>query len=238
MTAPKHLFFDMDGTLTESRSLIAVESAKMLLILDQGYDIVIVSGATQGQILVQIPTALSFSTLAQNGNDVQSNRLLQPVTWRNELNWMQKYKIFCIIDHLLGIANTTKQVDHVEDRRCQISYSATAHNAPREQKLAYDPDGSVRRGVIDKEFGWFKEINFYGIKYAIGGTTCIDFYLHSKGENVARYVKEMGWKPEECLYIGDALFPGGNDETVRGVIPVRSVKNPAECAEFMRELLA
>lgn len=238
MTAPKHLFFDMDGTLTESRSLIAVESARMLFILDQGYDIVIVSGATQGQILVQIPTALSFSTLAQNGNDVQSNRLLQPVKWRNELNWMQKYKVFSLINHLLVGRSKEDLADLVEDRGGQISYSGTGHHAPLEQKCVYDPDCELRIQQIEDDWAWFKEIETYGIKWAIGGTTCIDFYLHSKGENIARYVKEMGWKPEECLYIGDALFPGGNDETVRGVIPVRQVENPAECAQFMRELLA
>lgn len=238
MTAPKHLFFDMDGTLTESRTLIAFESAKLLFLLDQGYDIAIVSGATQKQILIQIPTALSFSTLAQNGNDVQSNRLLQPVKWRNELNWMQKYKVFCIIDHLLAVAGETKQSDHVEDRGCQIAYSVIGHNAPRWRKSAYDPSGQARHDVIEQDVGWFKELDSYGIKYAIGGTTCIDFYLHSKGENVARYVKEMGWKPEECLYIGDALFEGGNDQTVMGVIPTQHVIDPADCAEFMRELLA
>jgi hypothetical protein len=41
------------------------------------------------------------------------------------------------------------------------------------------------------------------------------------------------------LYIGDALFPGGNDEVVKETgIETRQTSGPEETARIIRELLA
>jgi len=47
----------------------------------------------------------------------------------------------------------------------------------------------------------------------------------------------MGWNKKGCLYIGDALFPGGNDETVVGVIETKSVRNPEDTFTLLEEFL-
>src|SRR3989344_4309838 len=44
-------------------------------------------------------------------------------------------------------------------------------------------------------------------------------------------------KKEDCIYIGDALFPGGNDETVIGILPVKAVKNYKETYLYLEHLL-
>ena len=44
----------------------------------------------------------------------------------------------------------------------------------------------------------------------------------------------MGWKKEECVYFGDMLFPGGNDESVIGVIDTEAVENPDDTLNILR----
>ena len=47
----------------------------------------------------------------------------------------------------------------------------------------------------------------------------------------------MGWNKEECLYVGDALFPGGNDAVVVGVVPTHQIKDPDDTFRFIKENL-
>ena len=76
------------------------------------------------------------------------------------------------------------------------------------------------------------------IEVGIGGTTCIDFFKkgNSKGDNVLEYIKRKNWKKSECLYVGDALFEGGNDYSVVGKLSTLSVKNPEETYHLIKEL--
>jgi len=236
----KHIFFDMDGTLTPSRQTIEPNMEGLLSILHQYCDIVIVSGAQDDQMAVQIPRGIFPAfRLSQNGNVAVSPNKRCPL-WKNELNWIQKRKVFDLVCKILKETDTEPFPDLVEDRGSQISYSATGHHAPLEEKRAYDPSGSHRgflmRNTFRKEFEYLRGTK--GVQASIGGTTCIDFYIHSKGENVAKLVGEMGWIPTECLYIGDALFEGGNDATVKGVIETRQVRDHKECERVVLELLA
>jgi len=72
-----------------------------------------------------------------------------------------------------------------------------------------------------------------------GGTTGLDFFLagHNKGVNVAHFIDRQKWNKEDCLYVGDALFPGGNDACVIGVIPTHAVGGPDETFEYIQECL-
>ena len=78
-------------------------------------------------------------------------------------------------------------------------------------------------------------LNELAIDVVPGGTTCFDFFLRgkNKGYNVLRLIKKKDWRNTECVYVGDALFPGGNDETVIGVIPTHPVQGPDETFAFI-----
>jgi hypothetical protein len=173
--------------------------------------------------------------MPQNGNEAYE--VYDLLMWRNELTWMQKKTVLDLISKILKDEGTTPENDLVEDRGCQISYSGTGHNAPPAEKRAYDPDGKWRRNVIENNWGWFRELEFAGLKYAIGGTTCIDFYTKTKGENVERMIRKQGWSPSECVYVGDALFEGGNDATVVGVIETIRTTGPEQTAAIIKAFL-
>ena len=46
--------------------------------------------------------------------------------------------------------------------------------------------------------------------------------------NLKRYMKYHKLDPNECVYYGDALYKGGNDETVIGVMKCIKVKDPED----------
>lgn len=202
----------MDGTITESRSVIMPMMKK--LITDHINDIVIISGSTNKQMRHQLKT--EFNMLPLSGNQCEY--------WQNKLNKKEKQEI------LNFLKNYPQGEDLIQDRLCQISYSLIGHNKPLEEKRACDPDKKKRKEIISK----FKSKS---IEASIGGTTCIDFYKKgfSKGDNILRYIKKVGWKKKDCIYIGDSLFEGGNDYSVVGKIPTISTSGPLETFKIIND---
>ena len=72
----------------------------------------------------------------------------------------------------------------------------------------------------------------------IGGSTSFD-YIHKdrhKGTNVQKLIDLMNWSKDECIYFGDGLFPGGNDEAVIGVIETVLVEDHHDTYRKLRTL--
>lgn len=199
--------------MTKSRSKITKEMYKAL----SGLNPIIVSGASKEQMISQLGK-LPCTLLAQNGND---NHL-----WKRELTLTERARIN------LHIRRFSVLDERLEDRGCQISYSFTGHHAPKSKKKRFDPTGAKRKAILDKYPAPFH------IQIKIGGTTCLDYIpLHGdKGANISKYIKKMEWMPSECLYIGDALFHGGNDESVQGVIPTFQVGSPEDTLAFLKQI--
>jgi HAD superfamily hydrolase (TIGR01484 family) len=208
-------FLDLDNTVTASRQKIG-HGMKAVLARFKGPEaIIIVSGAGEEQIKYQLD-GFPANILSQNGN---VNDL-----WQRYLTQEEKQKIH---DHIALYAQPKD--DTVEDRGAQISYSFTGHHADILLKKRFDPDGDKRRRILDAH------PMPDGIEAKIGGTTCIDYFPAglNKGANIYRYIIEKGWKIHNCIYVGDALFPGGNDESVIGVIPTFPVKGYQDTERFM-----
>lgn len=219
----KHIFFDVDGTITASRSKITPEMTEALLKLSQKYDVIFISGAGRKQMAFQLDNFESLY-MAQNGNDVEG-------FWKNEIV-ERPLEIFDHIASLFRLSPSDSQ-DLIEHRGCQISLSMIGHHAPLELKKKYDPTKKKRRALLKKHP--FKSDKF---DVVIAGTTCFDYFLKgmNKGANIKRMIVTKNWQPDDCLYIGDSLFKGGNDESVIGVIPVKKVKDENETLLFIHEL--
>src|SRR3990167_6118035 len=79
------------------------------------------------------------------------------------------------------------------------------------------------------------------LKFVVpAGTTNFSFIPAGKhkGFNVNRLRELMGWEKDECVYIGDALFLGGNDYVVVGVVPTRQVKDPQDTFLLVKAMLS
>lgn len=227
----KHLFFDLDDTVTPSRDLIKPE---MEALLDElPHEIIIVSGSDNTQMRKQIPKA-KIIQMGQNGNHAICHT--EGELWRNELLSHHKESIHQHIKAIRELMDyaVPAEDDLIEDRGSQLSFSIYGHHAPKEEKRAIDPDFMKRRMYLEKI-----PFSHDEIEVTIGGTTCFDYYLKgmNKGKNVANLIEKKGWNKEECVYYGDAIFPGGNDETVVGVIETIAVTDHADTYQKLKELL-
>jgi len=223
------LFFDMDNTLTRSRTPITDEMHTLLGSLP--CTIVAVSGQTADAVIKQLK-GLDCYVLGQNGNDA---RYGEETLWHNTLTEDEKAAIY---DHIASLPRTwdvPDENDLIEDRGCSISFSLYGHHAPIEDKEKFDPDQAKRIGLLTEH-----PLNSETIEVKIGGTTTLDYLkkgLH-KGYNIARLCEYKDWNLDTCLYFGDALFPDGNDETVIGVIDTRAVKNPDDTYEQLTQMFS
>jgi HAD superfamily hydrolase (TIGR01484 family) len=196
-------------------------------------DIVVVSGSSLEQMPKQIGDLICFR-LGQNGNhaaDIDGVEL-----WYTPLKETERIEI---LDHISEIVELLEhplkhEWNPIEDRGGQITFSPIGNTAPVEFKKSYDPDRRKRLSLIE-------QIPFASAELIvkIGGSTSLD-YIHKdrhKGTNVQKLIDFMHWNKDECIYFGDGLYPGGNDEAVIGVIETVPVDDHLDCFKKLHELL-
>lgn len=122
----------------------------------------------------------------------------------------------------------------IEDRGSQITCSALGQEAPLEEKKKWDPDYSKRKNIklmLDKLLP--------GFSVRLGGTTSIDVTKLGidKGYGIQKLRDKLNVPIKKMLFIGDALFPGGNDYPAKeaGVacIQVRDVEETKRVIETL-----
>jgi HAD superfamily hydrolase (TIGR01484 family) len=237
----KHVFFDLDDTLTKSRSPIARADADTFGKLCKTHDVIIVSGAVESQIRSQIGPHLdgSYFVLAQNGNDALDKD--GTVLWRESFSDEQTVAIlaFCKEIHDELKIPVSDENDLIEMRGSQISYSLIGHHEDKTKKYEFDPGALKRKAILAQRKEEVAALLAQGVEISAGGTTCFDIILagKNKGFNVARLIEREGWITDECVYVGDAIEPGRNDESVIGVLPTHMVAGPDDTFRFIKENL-
>ncbi|MDI6737729.1 MAG: HAD-IIB family hydrolase [Nanoarchaeota archaeon] len=220
----KLIVFDLDGTLAKSKSPMDSEMVYLLQELLKQKAVAVISGGSYIQYQKQF-----LSSLNCNNADLLKNLFLFPTCstafYRFENEWKEVYsqklaedekkKIFrafeMVFEEIVFIKET-RYGEIVEDRGSQVTFSALGQQAPLELKKEWDPDSKKRLAMIEK---LKKHIPEFEIK--IGGTTSIDVTRQGidKRFGIQQIEKQLDIKKEEILYIGDALFEGGNDYPVK-----------------------
>ncbi|MGB8060275.1 MAG: HAD hydrolase family protein, partial [Candidatus Sulfotelmatobacter sp.] len=126
--------------------------------------------------------------------------------------------------------------EQIEDRGSQITFSALGQLAPLEEKDKWDPDVS-KRGKIKSILEKF--IPEFSVR--TGGSTSIDVTKPGidKAYGILKLRDILGISIKEMIYIGDALYVGGNDypaETA-GVACI-PVKDPNETKRVIQTIIA
>ncbi len=237
---PKHFFFDLDNTLTRSKSLILPEHAAILRTLISRADVVVVSGHPQKDIRAHLKDVAGYYVLAQNGNFAQTP--IGEMMWENRLSSAQVEAIHSFIEKARKhLEYTVKdENDIVEDRGCQVGFSLIGHHLNQDIKDAFDPDHAKRKKLLEDLSDDVARLRSdANIDILIAGTTNLDIFEKgkNKGYNIGLFIKTLGWKKEDCIYLGDALFPGGNDETVIGIIPTKAVADYRETYSYLEKIL-
>jgi len=243
----KIAIFDLDGTLTKSKSPIDPEMADLICKLLQKIKVAVISGGGYPQFLVQFVSKLPVNS------DNYSNLFLLPTSgtrmyswkggWHEEyaedLGQKEKDRIMHALDLLMASPLYKKPEvvygDIIEDRGSQITFSALGQKAPVDKKYAWDPDRSKRENIARM----LKEkIPEFDVR--VGGATSVD--ITHKGVNKAYGIMKLAqflkMQVTDMIFVGDALFYGGNDypERTTGADCV-PVKGPDETKQLIRSWL-
>ena len=124
----------------------------------------------------------------------------------------------------------------IEDRGSQITYSALGQQAPLEEKSKWDPEFEKRKkinSILDTLIPEFS--------VRMGGATSIDVTKPGidKAYGLRKLRDILGISLSEMIYVGDALFVGGNDYPAKeaGVTCIQ-VRGPNETARVIEAIIA
>jgi hydroxymethylpyrimidine pyrophosphatase-like HAD family hydrolase len=117
-----------------------------------------------------------------------------------------------------------------------VTFSALGQEAPISEKAILDPDHKKRQEIVRNLAPLLPDFEI-----EIGGMTSID--ITKKGMNkehgITAAVEDLGISKEDVLYVGDSLFPGGNDYgAVQAGVRTLAVKDVSDTKKFIREYLA
>jgi hypothetical protein len=124
----------------------------------------------------------------------------------------------------------------IEDRGSQITFSALGQQAPLEEKKKWDPDFIKR-----KKMKTLLEKLIPEFSVRLGGATSVDVTKPGidKAYGIRKLRDILGIGIKEMIFIGDALFPGGNDYPAEeaGVVSIR-VRDPNESKRVIETIIA
>jgi HAD superfamily hydrolase (TIGR01484 family) len=214
----KLIVFDLDGTLAESKAALDAEMAGLLKRLMGIAKVAVISGGAwpqfQEQVLGQLPreSALeNLSLLPTCGTQFYRYSSDWTKIYSEDFTAAEKAKIIASLKAALaesGVKAERLWGEAIEDRGSQITYSALGQKAPLDEKNKWDPDYSKRKTItalIDKLIPEFS--------VRMGGATSIDVTKPGidKAYGIRKLRDVLHITLAEMLFVGDAIFPGGND---------------------------
>lgn len=214
------IIFDLDDTLAESKSQVQPNMAQALTDLLTIKKVAIITGGKYEQIIKQV-----ISQLPENAK--LENLYLFPTCGASYYHfvdgvWINVYeerlspedvkKIF----QALRVAQNEAGVitewplygEQIEDRGTQVSWSALGQQCPPAVKVTWDPDQQKRLSMLP-----FLAVSIPEYESRVGWATTIDVTRKwvDKKYGIYQMEKYLGVPLADMLFIGDAIFPGGND---------------------------
>jgi hypothetical protein len=243
----KSIAFDLDGTLAISKGALDEEMRQLLTQLLEKKKVAIISGGSFNQFNRQIIQGICDAKPEQ-----LRNLLLFPTCSTQCYAYQDKWN--CLYSQELTTEQKTriekslnKKIDEqllipqkswgelIEDRGSQITYSALGQQAPIAEKEKWDPD-QVKRRKLKAEL----DLELKEFEVRIGGTTSIDITLKGidKAYGMQNIMKTLKITKEQILFVGDALYEGGNDYPVKKTgVETYQVSGPEETKELIRKMI-
>ena len=239
--------FDLDDTLTASKSKIDQHMTDLLVELLALLDVCIITGGRFEQIDAQVLQYLHAPSGRLAHLHIMPTGGTRYYIWRNGA-WHRCYAEYLTADEKrrivsalaegakhLGFWEKNPRGEIIEDRGSQITYSALGQKAPADAKHEWDPDGSKKRKLRDYATERLPDLEVH-----VGGTTSVDVTRKGidKAYGIKRLIEQLSISPDQLLFIGDRLSEGGNDYPVRA-LGVRwvEVTQWQDTARYVQDLL-
>jgi len=238
--------FDLDGTLAASKAPLDAEMSALLGRLLGIVKVAVISGGAWAQFEKQVLALLphddrlkSLSMLPTCGTKF----------YRFDGDWKKLYsedfsaedakKIVGALNHAVdrcGLRAQKHWGDLIEDRGGQITFSGLGQEAPLAEKVKWDPDFAKRQKIEA-----ILTPTIPGFSIRLGGATSIDVTSPGidKAYGIRKLKETLGVEIADMIFVGDAIFPGGNDYPAKqaGVQSIR-VRDPEETKRVIEAICA
>jgi hypothetical protein len=242
----KLIVFDLDGTLAPSKSPVDAEMLTLLHDLLGVVKVAVISGGAWLQFEKQLLSNLPH-------DECLANLSLLPTCgtkfFQYTGEWTKLYSEDFTADEKEKIVSSLKTAvetagfhvdktwgETIEDRGSQITYSALGQQAPLDEKEKWDADFAKR-----KKIKTILDASLTQFSVRIGGATSIDITKPGidKAYGIRKLKDILGISLEEMIYVGDALFVGGNDYPAKqaGVVSI-PVRSPDETKRVIETVIA
>jgi hypothetical protein len=243
----KLVVFDLDGTLAESKSFLDAEMSGLLHDLLTVVKVAVISGGDwpqfEKQLLSNLPHDERLANLSLLPTCGTKFYRYDSPDWKKvyseDFTTDQREKILSSLKKAIGVAGFKIEKlwgEQIEDRGSQITFSALGQQAPLEEKEKWDSDFAKRKkiqAILDTLIPEFS--------VRIGGSTSVDITKPGidKAYGIRKLRDLLGISLEEMIFIGDALYVGGNDYPAEqaGVVSI-PVRDPNETKRVTQAIIA
>ena len=240
------IVFDLDGTLAPSKQPLDKATGDWIARLLVVCQVAVISGGAwsqfQTQLVANLPAHAALDRLSLL--PTSGTRFLKfDGTWKElyaeDFSADEKNRIIAALNQVFdasGFKPAQHWGDTIEDRGSQITLSALGQQAPLEVKEKWDPDFAKRKAMREKLVKLLPEFSI-----GMGGSSSLDITRPGidKAYGIAKLHQELGIDIADMLFVGDALFEGGNDYPARrsGVVCIQ-VAGPSETVKVIETVIA
>jgi HAD superfamily hydrolase (TIGR01484 family) len=242
----KLIVYDLDGTLAESKSSLDTEMSALLHDLLGIVKVAVISGGDwpqfEKQLLSNLPhddRLVNLSLLPTCGTKFYQYAEEWKKIYEEDFTPAEKEKIVGSLKKALSAAGFKVEKvwgEEIEDRGSQITFSALGQQAPLTEKEKWDPDFAKRKKIKAILDTFIPEFSV-----RLGGATSIDVTKPGidKAYGIRKLRDLLGISLKEMIFVGDALFVGGNDYPAKeaGVVSI-PVRGPSETKRVTETIIA
>ncbi len=241
------IIFDLDDTLAESKSQLQPPMVDALSRLLEKKKVAIISWGKYEQFQKQVITQLPLTAKLDN-------LFLFPTCWASyyefwDSSWKNIYEERLPKEWVAKIFSALKQAqsdawvitewpfygEQIEDRGTQVSWSALGQQCLPAIKATWDPDQKKRLSMLPF---LQKSIPEYEVRVWWATTIDVTRKWVDKKYGIFQMEKYLDIPLSEMLFIGDAIFPGGNDyAAVEAGIDYRKTTGPEMTLDIIEEIL-
>ena len=228
--------FDLDGTLTQHRSMMEKESRAVLDALQRKYKVIMVGAGAAERIFRQMgeyPIDIianygmqeskmvdgKFTIVREIVSEPNKEYFVKTIEYLREKYGYTEYKGESVEFHATGM----------------VTFPLLGTKADIVDKIAFDPTRAKRKVLYSEVLELFSDYTVY-----IGGSSSFDFTekQYNKYDAIMRYALENGYSKEEILYVGDDFGDGGGDSHIRlGGMDYIEITDYKKLQEKLQDLL-
>jgi phosphomannomutase len=240
------IVFDLDGTLAQSKSSIDTETVNLLNSLLAIVKVAVISGGAWPQFEQQVLARLrpdaclkNLSLLPTCGTKFYRHDVSWELLYSEDFTAAQRSTIVASLQRAVVAADCKVEKvwgEVIEDRGSQITFSALGSQAPLEEKKKWDPDFTKRKKIKAVLDTLIPEFSVH-----LGGATSVDVTRQGidKAYGIRKLRDILEIPIDQMIFIGDALFPGGNDYPAKeaGALSIE-VRDPDETKRVIEAIVA